>query len=619
MSDTSIKPFRFVKHSLEEIIKEIISNINSTMERANTSPSQYLYQLIKIVALRELEMEENMEYISSLVSIPECVGQGLDRWGIECGIPRKSAQFATGSVQLTMPPADTVIPKGSLFSTNNGIDYATNSAVNITTIIEMTRDTDDTDVIPTPYSNVAAIEWCNSSASRNGEEYEEGTDFNFANDTITWISDHKPPTGSIYFIKVATSYTVTVDVTCVYSGIEGNVAPGSITINSSGISNITSVTNATQTSGGADVEDDEAYRVRLLAAKRRNFTLERIASIVNGVQGVRNVAVRQDVAVDQSVVSNWDILSGNSVPIFPNIAVEPSTIMQTFVPGDDIVSLRGVTLYGKKIGNAPDLKISLHYYSSGQATSDLTPALADGRFDPDNLDPDHPTAVQDLYIPIKYGGFDNTRTYALLISQSGATTSAYWQLRYYSGYDPDPENPWRGQLFVDYSGTTNPTDYDLAFKTHFGGASYTVQTAIEQNADWDEVKEEIEGLLDYEEGEGFSPVGIQYNVVRADEVYVYVQSKLYIEKLYDFATIASNIEANINTYVNSLKAGESVVWSKIMGIIMSEPGVKKATETYIKRPETDWGQVDVPIADGEIAVFSPSTSGTTKFTLGGYM
>ena len=611
----------FVSKDFNTILTETISSLRSCVERLNLTPGQLAYQLTKFSTLREYEIIQTEEAIATATSIVSAIGDLLDRWGIECGIQRKGATNATSEIKVTGVPSNTTIPAGSKFTNSNGISYSTTSSASLPVLIEMLRDTDLTEAIPYPYSDVSVITWCNTQPDQSGDAYTEGTDFEFADDVVYWYEGYGPLAGSTYYLSIETTVSVSIPITCDYAGSGGNTASGTITINTSSIANVTEVTNPIEITDGSDREPDAKYRVRLLQAKRRNFTLGRIENIANEVEGVRNAIARQDTAIDQTAHTDWAGVSGDEylTGYVPSGQVYDSVYIQTFVP--NAVSLRGVTLRGRKIGTPVALKTELHFWTDGKPYEWFgtgMQALATKYFLAEDVDPSNPTAVQDIYVPIRYGGLDFTRTYAIAVQQSGATWDHHWQLMGCTGYNPTDPDAWRKCLSIYHASATTPYyDKDLSFKTHYGCASYTIQTAINQNADWDTVETEIESLLDYEEGEGFSPVGIQYNISRATEIYINVKANIFTDVGEDFTTIASNIEANINTYLNSLKTGDNVIHSKIMGIIMNTDGVAKCDNLYIKRSSGDWGQTDVAILTSEIAVLLPSTSGGVALSYAG--
>ncbi len=67
-------------------------------------------------------------------------------------------------------------------------------------------------------------------------------------------------------VTISSDGTVMATVECLESGKIGNVAAGTITVLNEPINGVTSITNPDSFTGGTEVEDDESYRERILAA-----------------------------------------------------------------------------------------------------------------------------------------------------------------------------------------------------------------------------------------------------------------------------------------------------------------------------------------------------------------
>lgn len=63
---------------------------------------------------------------------------------------------------------------------------------------------------------------------------------------------------------ISADSTVNIPIICVTAGKEGNVAPGTIILNSSNISGLTDITNEEYTYGGTDMEEDDDLRERIV-------------------------------------------------------------------------------------------------------------------------------------------------------------------------------------------------------------------------------------------------------------------------------------------------------------------------------------------------------------------
>jgi len=92
--------------------------------------------------------------------------------------------------------------------------------------------------------------------------------------------------------------TVDVDVTAVVAGVEGNVAAGTITILSQPIVGVSSVTNASSMTGGADAESDVELRQRAKTALdvAGKGTVAAIEGAVRAVEGVSSVSSSENTS-----------------------------------------------------------------------------------------------------------------------------------------------------------------------------------------------------------------------------------------------------------------------------------------------------------------------------------
>jgi len=138
-------------------------------------------------------------------------------------------------------------------------------------------------------------------------------------------------------------------------------------------------------------------------------------------------------------------------------------------------------------------------------------------------------------------------------------------------------------------------------KTWYNGAAYTVMLAPKDGFGFDNLKTELDGLLDYTDGQGYSPIGIQYNILEAEEVDIDVKGIIYINELADFQQVRDDVVANIEGYLEGLETGEDVIYAMVEYQIMKHPQILNQKELYIKRSASGtWLQTDVPLLDNEI-------------------
>ena len=70
--------------------------------------------------------------------------------------------------------------------------------------------------------------------------------------------------------EIGESGSVDIEVTAKDAGADGNTPAGTICLMLEPMVGITSITNADRVTGGADTEDDESYRERIIEAERNS-------------------------------------------------------------------------------------------------------------------------------------------------------------------------------------------------------------------------------------------------------------------------------------------------------------------------------------------------------------
>ena len=121
--------------------------------------------------------------------------------------------------------------------------------------------------------------------------------------------------------------------------------------------------------------------------------------------------------------------------------------------------------------------------------------------------------------------------------------------------------------------------------------------------------DQIDSRLDWVDGSGYAPVGIDYNIQQATQVQCYYNATLYIIKgaTSTFSTIKDRVDINVEQYVENLQPGENVIYSEIYYQIMRDPDVWRVDDLRIYESGGSFLQEDIHIDDGEVAVFEGST------------
>jgi len=596
----------FTVKKLTDIIIEKEEEAKDIFDIVNHSISDPLWQWLKIVCQERLEIETMHEIAAYMLDINNAVGAFLDKHGIESGLPRKKATKAQGYIEMvvTIAGASVSIPLGTHFSSS--LNTYTSDAITIAPfILEMTKAKTGIsyDYFPTyidkiTTSGIVEIKLDNGDVVGvdvgNPDDYS--VDPTYLNNII-WVDSSSSylEEGEKYTVKFTDNMTIRIEVSSVANGPATNALIGDITTCTEFPQN--PVTNKAVIDGGLDEETDTNYRERQLNAKRRTFTLGSVKDIILGLEGVRSAKVYQAMGVDQTSIAEWDNkLTGQIL----KITGQRPLYSQSFVSGDLVATLGRITLWGKPYNLPPPIylgvKRDLVSYATGiyfdykkVERTDLDPAL---------------TGFKDIPFDLIYNDLDKTKTYRFDLwcespEESFDWDNNYWEIATTTGYRGDV----RGTLFSidDATGYNDMTPEDLVFKTHFKGAGYNVVVATEDGYGFNNIKLDIaEILYDVEKG-GHSSICIQCYTTEAEEILINIKATIYISELADFATVRTEIEDNIETYLENLDVGDNVVYSRIHQEIMKHPQVINLKELEIKRADTgSYAELDLPILDIEI-------------------
>jgi len=280
----------FTPKTLIEIILEKEEEAKNIFDTPNYSISNPLWQWLKIVCQERLEIETMHEIAAYMMSIQNAVGAFLDKHGIECGLPRKGATKSEGYVEMsvTINNADVNIPSGTKFVSSLNT-YLSDTLITAPLILEMTKSKTGVsyDYFPTYIDQIEAVvseprKGIVEIKLANGDVIDPSyysIDLTYLNNII-WVdgSSSYLEEDEKYTVKFTGKMTIRIEISSVEEGSDINASIGDI-ITCTDYPNNT-VTNKSMIEGGMDEEEDEDYRERLLAAKRRDFTLDSIKDII---------------------------------------------------------------------------------------------------------------------------------------------------------------------------------------------------------------------------------------------------------------------------------------------------------------------------------------------------
>lgn len=592
----------FYPIDIATFLKEKEDEAVDIFETLNKSISDPLWQWLKIIGMERIEIELMHETAMKMLSIQEAVGTFLDKHGIECNIERKGESKSEGYVDVSaiINGIGITMPAGTKFASASQ-NYISDAEATIPYTVTMTKNLTgaSNDYFPSTVSYVNEIEKIKDDVGNviSTSYYTLNTTYH---NHIVWTeeSDTVLNENSIYIVYLKGQTTKRVEVSSELTGIDTIATVGTVTTCVDYPS--LSCTNSEDIDGGADDEVDEAYRIRLLAAHRRNFTLGSIKDIVMGLDSVRTCKVYQDVGTDQYSVSDWDnptvggVLKINKT--FPQF-------QQAFVPGTRVVTLGRITIFGKPYNNPPALYCGVKTNKDAYSAGDYYDYIALHKWD---IDPTV-TGMRDLKFDVKHNGLDITKTYRFdLWCEDPDEESFDWDINYWEiqtsieGYRADD----RGALFVSNdSGVSYDASgsIDLMFKTHFKGAGFSIIVAPEDGYGFENIKPEIEDYMDYVDKGGYSPVCIQSIITEATEIYIDIEGTVYISALADWDNVRREIEENIETYLEDLEVGDNVVYARIHQEIMKHIQVINLKDLKIKRKYVgSYDELDLAISNDEI-------------------
>jgi len=593
----------YTKKTATEIMLEKEDLYKNLFEIINNSISDVQWQWTKLQLYERTELETLHEVAIEMMSISDAQGAFLDKWGIECGLLRKDETKAQGYVEVTynIQGAQFTVPEGTQFKsatntytvddeniipyiitmtktkTGESDDYFSSDIESVTTIVKILDE--NLDVIDDSYYDL-------DSVYKNNIQWTEAS-------SAVLIENEG------YYVYVNGNVVKRVEVTSDAEGPDANAIVDTVTTCIT-LPSLT-CTNKEEIIGGADQEEDEDYRERLLVARRRTFTLNSIKDIILGLNGVRSVKVYQNVGTDQTSVADWDNPTrGSDVPLS---GYQAPMYSQSFVPGDQIATLGRITLYGRSVNDPPAIYCGIKTNIETYAIGDYKDYIYVEKYE---LDPTV-TGDKNIVFNVEYNNMDKTKTYRFDVwCADPENTSFDWSTHYWllatstEGYRSDS----RGMFYHKATGEgwdAQGNGVDLMFKTHFNGAGFTCVVATEDGYGFTNIKTEIETYLDYVENGGYSPICIQPYIIEAEEILIDVKGVIYITTLADFQDVRRDVISSIETYLENLDVGDNVVYSRIFQVIMDHEQVWKLEDLYIKREDAgDWGEIDLGIIDDEI-------------------
>lgn len=596
---------------------------SGVLEEINFSPGDFLYQLLKVIKLREYQMEININAISSGLSAQTAYGDFLEKLCLGRGIFRKERQKSGGFVHLQFDPPSVgdsydLIGTQYLTKTNIIFERSNDSNKTISRFVTITRGQGMSDPLPPPFTWITGIGYINNASDGSGiNDYTPV--YNDTYQYFDWNGIIGGTTGMTYYAEITGLMKIVDDIASQEVGTDNNVGVNTIIdwTNNATLPSDTTVNNPYSLTGGSEWESDDDLRERYLRASNRSFTLNNIRSIAEGIQGVRSAHVYQALGSDRTTVSgDWietTSIMGSGINITGNYSgagdfdwVSGAIWSQRFTPTEGIIGIKKLVLRGKRIGYPPGLVVGLRTPTDIQH-------IASGIFDTYDISPPS-SSVQDIEIDIKYLDLDHTRTYRLdfwCSEKTGASGAGYWDNNYWTLVTGEQSGNMGQDItgfLYDPAGAVDNYG-NLLMKTKYGAAAFKVDLAVKDGYSFDELQTTLDGKLDWVEGSGFAPVGVDYLINQAVNVEIFYNCTVYIKRdtLANLVGITDRLNINIERYIEGLGPGDNVIYSEVYYKIMNDPDIWRISDLQIyESGGTYLEDEDITIKDNEVAVFTSS-------------
>jgi hypothetical protein len=293
-----------------EIISSLLDFFRIAQPSLDTKPGTVSRDLlVEGPSAQIARLYDEINRVSTLQSLRLALGIDLDRLGDNFGIKRNRGTTSTGPALLTTNnlDADIAVNKGDIIIAKNGAAF---SVVN-STVVSV--------VLSNQYKSTAA---------------------KFRSD--------------LDFLGITDKFAIEVLVRATSTGIQGNISKYSLSRTS--ISGINNVTNVVAIGGGNGVEDDTAFRNRILA-------------VFSGANTGTALGYRNAVTADNSVIDAIVIEPGDSLMTRDGTQVNVSTNGTRTVISEGTGGKVDVYIFGVRIQEALDSFIYRDLSNTGDPTN----------------------------------------------------------------------------------------------------------------------------------------------------------------------------------------------------------------------------------------------------------
>ena len=540
-----------------EILTRMLRGMKDHVPEMTLDPANPIYQYLKVDALEKKYTLNEIERAFASFTVYGATGVQLDYIGLQHGVSRKDAIASNGKVQCTIKASElpyTVSEDSEFYSETN--TYSNTLAANMAKYIEIERDVDDEDYIPSKYYSLTptGVSGLLLFENDNGEVGDRiPTSYYSVDGTnmqVDWTGAWAGviSAGNDYYLKVTGLMEFNVDVTCSIAGSSGNVSADSIT--TTNLADIDSVTNVNAIENGVNQETDSNYRKRIVQKENKKSTLATIKADIWNVDGVRDVSVFNNTQVDQSAYGDWNETG----------AIDLETVVSgnyygfDFKPSKGVGTLSSVTMYGKASSDAKPLNFKL------STTSNTGNALDEISISTSVLHSKGVDIPQEFDVGLEYGSLDWTRTYRVTCIHSG---NSHWYLGRRNLATGLEGSMISGGIYDGVSG--------IMAKTNFLVNSITASIVPEDGYNFEnDLRDTIEDVVD--SGIHICTLPI---VNESTRILITVDVEIKPWDGYVFSVVKNRVLDNIEDYVDDLDPGDDVIYSQIEKIILQTDGVMK--------------------------------------------
>lgn len=614
MSETGFTDEGYIPRDPIELMEQYENIASDIMDPIDYGPGSLLYQIFKVCRNREYQMELQIESMVNNMTLDNARGVWLDKHGQNRGVFRKGEQKSEGTVYLTLEPPElgsTYQLRGITYFSRDGQSYErTEGPYSVRKYVAITRGKTSKDGLPNPYVSITGIGFINSQVDGSGTSYTGDVTFDSTNQYFEWTGTGIS-TGNEYYVEVTTGMTISDDVASVSEGTGTNIGAHMIESFSDTIGtyipNSSTVDNPAPMFGGAEEESDDDYRARIQKAENSRFTIPNIRSIAEGINGVRAAYVYNASMTDHATITGtwgYDTSTMTEGIEVSGAYSQVSGAMwnQEFSPNEGIPTITKLILYGKRIGHPPPMVVGL--IQEGESIYETS-----GVFDTYDVQPPA-TGYQDLTVNLEYLDMDHTENYQFdfwCADKTGFETLSDFENDYWYLVTGGISGTLAGkQQLNDLTGNYHD---NLMFKTKAAQAGIKIDLALNDGYQFSNVETKLNNYLDDVYGSGYAVAGMDYIINEATEVDIYAKATLYIdpESTTSWSEIKGRVDNKIENYVNGLRPGDNVVYSKVYYNIMRVPEIWRVSDFYIYEDGGDYLQdEDINIKEGEIANWKSS-------------